>query len=151
MPDCWQVAVLSSFGISVAQARRVVLAWTNLPAVIAVIVIVLGGIFADQQNRLVHDQASRADVLAGVNLIRAKLEGNVNSNIQLVRGLVSTIVTEPYMGQQRFALLARNLFAEGSQLNNIAGAPNLVISLMYPIKGNERAIGLDYRENEAQR
>ncbi|HEV2896619.1 MAG TPA: EAL domain-containing protein [Pseudaminobacter sp.] len=151
MPDCWQVAVLSSFGISVAQARRVVLAWTNLPAVIAVIVIVLGGIFADQQNRLVHDQASRADVLAGVNLIRAKLEGNINGNIQLVRGLVSAIVTEPYMGQQRFASLARNLFAEGSQLNNIAGAPNLVISLMYPIKGNERAIGLDYRENEAQR
>jgi diguanylate cyclase (GGDEF)-like protein len=151
MPDCWQVAVLSSFGISVAQARRVVLAWTNLPAVIAVIVIVLGGIFADQQNRLVHDQASRADVLAEVNLIRAKLEGNINGNIQLVRGLVSAIVTEPYMGQQRFASLARNLFAEGSQLNNIAGAPNLVISQMYPIKGNEKAIGLDYRENEAQR
>ncbi|WP_353645039.1 EAL domain-containing protein [Mesorhizobium sp. WSM2239] len=142
---------MNFYGFNFAQARRIVLAWTNIPAVIAVVVIIVGGIFAEHQNRLVHQQASRADVLADVNLIRAKLEGNINGNIQLVRGLVSAIVTEPYMGQQRFASLARNLFAEESQLKNIAGAPNLVISLMYPIKGNEKAIGLDYRENEAQR
>ena len=143
--------VLSSFAASFAQARRFVLAWTNVPAAIAVVVIFVGGLFADHQNRVVYEQASRADVLAEVNLIRAKLEGNINGNIQLVRGLVSAVVTEPYMGQQRFASLARNLFAEGSQLNNIAGAPDLVISLMYPIKGNEKAIGLDYSRNEAQR
>ncbi|OWK21207.1 hypothetical protein AJ88_20265 [Mesorhizobium amorphae CCBAU 01583] len=63
-------------------------------------------VFADQQNRQVSDQLARADVLAKVNIIRAKLEGNINGNLQLVRGLVSAIVTEPYMGQQRFASLA---------------------------------------------
>ena len=36
-------------------------------------------------------------------------------------------------------------------MRNVAGAPDLVISLMYPMQGNERAIGLDYRRNAAQR
>ncbi|WP_254018965.1 bifunctional diguanylate cyclase/phosphodiesterase [Mesorhizobium escarrei] len=117
----------------------------------AVIVIAVGAAFADHQNKVVSDQAARADVLAKVNLIRAKLEGNINGNLQLVQGLVATVVTEPYMGQQRFASLASNLFGRGSQLKNIAGAPDLVISLMYPMDGNEKAIGLDYRKDERQR
>ncbi|RWP61588.1 EAL domain-containing protein [Mesorhizobium sp.] len=117
----------------------------------AVIVIAIGAAFADHQNKVVSDQAARADVLAKVNLIRAKLEGNINGNLQLVQGLVAAVVTEPYMGQQRFASLASNLFGRGSQLKNIAGAPDLVISLMYPMKGNDKAIGLDYRKDERQR
>ncbi|WP_192356945.1 bifunctional diguanylate cyclase/phosphodiesterase [Mesorhizobium mediterraneum] len=117
----------------------------------AVIVIAVGAAFADHQNKVVSDQAARADVLAKVNLIRAKLEGNINGNLQLVQGLVAAVVTEPYMGQQRFASLASNLFGRGSQLKNIAGAPDLVISLMYPMEGNEKAIGLDYRKDERQR
>lgn len=122
-----------------------------MPAAIAFVVLLACAIIADQQNSRVSDQLARADVLAKVNIIRAKLEGNIGGNLQLVQGLVSTIVTEPYMGQQRFASLATNLFQQKSQLRNIAGAPDLVISLMYPLKGNEKAIGLDYRKNEAQR
>ncbi|TPJ46128.1 EAL domain-containing protein [Mesorhizobium sp. B2-6-4] len=117
----------------------------------AVLVIAISAAYADHQNKIVSDQAVRADVLAKVNLIRAKLEGNINGNLQLVHGLVATVVTEPYMGQQRFASLARNLFGENSQLNNIAGAPDLVVSLLYPLKGNEKAMGLDYRKDDWQR
>ncbi|MBM2712806.1 EAL domain-containing protein [Mesorhizobium caraganae] len=117
----------------------------------AILVIAIGAAYADHQNTTVSDQADRADVLVKVNLVRAKLERNISGNLQLVRGLVAAVVTEPYMGQQRFASLASNLFGEGSQLRNIAGAPDLVISLMYPMKGNERAMGLDYRHDERQR
>ena len=55
------------------------------------------------------------------------------------------------MKQPRFAELAENLFREETQLRNIAGAPGLVISLMYPMAGNEKALGLDYRTDEKQR
>ncbi|WP_206532370.1 MULTISPECIES: EAL domain-containing protein [unclassified Mesorhizobium] len=131
--------------------RQAVFSSANLPAAIAFVVLLVCAVFADQQNSRVSDQLARADVLAKVNIIRAKLEGNIGGNLQLVQGLVSAIVTEPYMGQQRFASLAGNLFQQKSQLRNIAGAPDLVISLMYPMQGNEKAIGLDYRKNEAQR
>ncbi|RVA21144.1 bifunctional diguanylate cyclase/phosphodiesterase, partial [Mesorhizobium sp. M7A.F.Ca.CA.004.11.2.1] len=132
-------------------ARKAVFSTANLPAAIAVAVLVICAILADLQNTKVSDQLARAEVQAKVNIIRAKLEGNVNGNLQLVQGLVSTVVTEPYMGQQRFASLASNLFQQKSQLRNIAGAPDLVISLMYPMEGNQKAIGLDYRKSEAQR
>ncbi|MBZ9777134.1 EAL domain-containing protein [Mesorhizobium sp. CO1-1-8] len=131
--------------------RHSVLSSANLPAAIAFVVLVICAVLADRENRIVSDQLARADVSAKVNIIRAKLEGNINGNLQLTRGLVSAIVTEPYMGQQRFAALASNLFEQESQLRNIAGAPDLVISLMYPMPGNEKAIGLDYRKNNAQR
>ncbi|CDX10934.1 Diguanylate cyclase/phosphodiesterase with PAS/PAC and Chase sensor(S) [Mesorhizobium sp. ORS 3324] len=123
----------------------------RIPAAIAVAVIAVCAVFADHQNKIVSDQAARADVLAEVNVIRAKLEGNINGNLQLARGLVAAVATEPYMGEQRFAELASRLFNEESQLRNIAGAPDLVISLMYPMAGNEKAIGLDYRKNDQQR
>jgi diguanylate cyclase (GGDEF)-like protein len=55
------------------------------------------------------------------------------------------------MSQARFAELAEGLLREKTQLRNIAGAPGLVISLMYPVQGNEKALGLDYRQHERQR
>ena len=134
--------------------RRILrLIWkpTSIPAALALFVIVLAGVFAEYQNRRVFEQGLRADVLGSISLIRAKLEGNVNSNIQLVRGLVATLSTEPDMRQPRFAQLAANLLSEESQLRSVAGAPDLVISLLYPLGGNEQAIGLDYRTNDAQR
>lgn len=118
---------------------------------IAIALIIVVGVLADQQNRRVAEQELRISVSERIGLIRAKLEGNINGNIQLVRGLVSTLKTEPDMRQDRFAELSTNLFNANAQLRNIAGAPNLVVSLMYPMAGNERAIGLDYRENAAQR
>lgn len=118
---------------------------------IALIVTLLTGIFAEQQNRAVHLQSARAHVGEELGLVRAKLEGNITSNIQLVRGLVAVITTQPDIDQQQFSRIAANLIGNHSQLRNIAGAPGMVISLMYPIKGNEQAIGLDYLKNEKQR
>jgi diguanylate cyclase (GGDEF)-like protein len=135
----------------VRRIARLLFRRTNVPAALALFVIVLAGLFAEYQNRRVFEQGLRADVLGSVSVIRAKLEGNVNSNIQLVRGLVATLTTEPGMKQHRFAALAANLLAEKSQIIIVAGAPDLVVSLIYPVKGNESAIGLDYRKNEAQR
>lgn len=124
---------------------------TNVPAAIALLVALAGGLFADYQNREIGRERLRSEVLSKVSLIRARLEGNINGNLQLVRGLVATIATEPDMSQERFALLAQNIFGERSQIRNIAAAPGLVVKLMYPLVGNEKAIGLRYLDNERQR
>lgn len=118
---------------------------------LALAVTVAAGIFAEVQNRSVHRQSARADVAEHLGLARARLEGNINSNLQLVRGLVAVIATQPDIDQSRFGRITRFLIGDHSQLRNIAGAPDLVVSLMYPMEGNEKAIGLDYRKNEQQR
>jgi diguanylate cyclase (GGDEF)-like protein len=138
-------------GAKYSNLRRTLLAFTKLPTLLAAAVIGVLGVYADHQNSVVFQQRLRAETLAQVNLVRAKLEGNLNSNLQLVRGLVSTITTEPWMTQTRFSALAQNLFREQTQLRSIAAAPSLVITMIYPVEGNERALGLDYRLNDAQR
>jgi diguanylate cyclase (GGDEF)-like protein len=142
---------LASPRYSLADFKAALFKPTNIPALIAVIVIIFAGVYADYQNNLVHRQSLRGDVLAEVSVIRAKLEGNVNSNLQLVRGLIAAISTEPEMDQARFDELAGKVFQEHGQLRSIAAAPDLVVTMTYPLAGNERAIGLDYRANNAQR
>lgn len=122
-----------------------------LPAVIAAFVVLAAGIFADNQNQVVAEARLRARVADEINPIRSKLETNVNGNIQLVRGLIGTLVTEPDMDQKRLSALSRSIFTERSQLRSIAVAPDLIVSMVYPLEGNEKVLGLDYRKNEAQR
>jgi diguanylate cyclase (GGDEF)-like protein/PAS domain S-box-containing protein len=145
------VVSLHFSGVSFRRIASTVLRPTAIPAAIALIVVIAAGIFAEYQNRRVFEQDSRTRVLNQVSLIRARLEGNINGNIQLVRGLIATLTTEPDMDQARFAELAANLFREKSQLRNVAGAPEFIVSMMYPMEGNEKAIGLNYRTNERQR
>ncbi|BCH25832.1 bifunctional diguanylate cyclase/phosphodiesterase [Mesorhizobium sp. L-8-3] len=130
---------------------RAIFRTTNVPTAIAIAVILGAAFFAEAQNHEIFRQELRAQVRARIELIRAKLEGNVSGNIQLVRGLVATIATEPDMNQDRFARLASALPHDQSQIRSVAAAPDLVVSLIYPLAGNEKALGLDYRENAAQR
>ncbi|MCB1460864.1 MAG: EAL domain-containing protein [Nitratireductor sp.] len=123
----------------------------NYAVLIALLVSLAGGVFAEYQNRVVEHQRARTSVGETLGLVRAKLEGNINANIQLVRGLVAVIASQPDIDQHHFARIASSLIGPHSQLRNIAAAPDLVIRLMYPTAGNEKAIGLDYRTNETQR
>ena len=116
-----------------------------VPGLVALAIVIVLGILIDGQNRQLVEGRLRADTLAKISVIRAKLEGNISGNVQLVRGLVATISTEPDMGQARFEALARNVFQDDSQLRSIAAAPNLVVRLTYPLAANSAAIGLDYR------
>ncbi|WP_405112111.1 CHASE domain-containing protein [Phaeobacter sp. BS52] len=124
---------------------------TYLPTLVALVVIIAAGISAESQNDTIYEQKLRADVQYEAGLIRARIEGNLAADIQLVRGLQAVLSTEPDMTQRRFAQLADHLLGAEDSLRNIAAAPDLVIKLMYPIEGNEAAIGLDYRKNDAQR
>lgn len=121
------------------------------PALIALVVVVIAGIYAEHQHRQIFAERLRNQVLDRVGILRANLEGNLNANIQLVRGLVGTIATEPDMDQERFARLARHLMDESPQLAHVAAAPNFVLSLIHPVEGNEEALGLDYLANAEQR
>src|SRR5690606_21972257 len=61
------------------------------------------------------------------------------------------IETEPGMTQQRFSQLARLTLKDADQIRNLAAAPDLVVSMVYPLKGNEKSLGLDYTKNAAQK
>ncbi|MGI1680105.1 MAG: response regulator [Cellvibrionaceae bacterium] len=109
------------------------------------------GFYVDHLNNQRNLERQHGEVLNELSLIRAKLEGKITNNIQTVMGLVAVIATEPNLNQQRFTDISSSLFESKTQLKNIGGAPNLVIRFIYPLKGNEAAIGLDYNANPAQK
>lgn len=124
---------------------------TNLPGLLALLVVVAGWIVVETQARHNHIQAQRVAITSQVAVLRADLEGAVNGPIQLVRGLIAAIETEPDMDQTRFSELAGRLVDDQRLLRNVGAAPDMVIRLMYPIAGNEQAIGLDYTRMPEQR
>ncbi|WP_420408479.1 bifunctional diguanylate cyclase/phosphodiesterase [Hoeflea sp.] len=123
----------------------------HLAAGIALAVACAAGVFADMQNRDVHHQQQRALVGKQLGQVRARLEAEITSGIQLVRGLIAVVKLEPELDQERFGKIAASLLGDEPLLRNIAGAPDMVISLMYPMEGNAAALGLDYREAGPQR
>ncbi len=107
-------------------------------------------VYLDRLNTHHAQQEQRYQFTQQAALLRARIEGSINANIQTVLGLKAIIQTNPNMSQTEFASVARHLFEGKSQLRNIGGAPDMIVSLMYPLEGNEAALGLNYRENFEQ-
>jgi PAS domain S-box-containing protein len=124
---------------------------TYLPTLVTFGAVLMASAFAEKQNATIYDQRLRADVQHEAGMIASRLKGRLNADIQLVQGLVAVLSTEPDMNQARFAHLAEQVLGEHDEIRIVAGAPDLVVSLIYPMKGNETALGLDYNKNEAQR
>ncbi|MEQ9340769.1 MAG: EAL domain-containing protein [Hyphomicrobiales bacterium] len=122
-----------------------------MAAGLALVVVLAVGYFADHQNRAVYREQARANVTESLGMVRAEIESTIISNIQLVRGLVAVIATDPDIDQAKFERIASELIGENSQLRSIAAAPDLVINMVYPLAGNERALGLDYKSHPTQR
>ena len=113
-------------------------------------VLLVGAWQGERINRESQQVALRSQVQNELSVIRNRLDANLTSDIQLVKGLISVIALEPEITQERFTLAAAPLFAGQTRLRNIAAAPGMVIRLMHPLAGNEKAIGLDYRMTPGQ-
>ncbi|MDN3638695.1 PAS domain S-box protein [Simiduia curdlanivorans] len=124
------------------------LLWALL--VILSVVLILGALVIDRLSIEREQDNERALVLQQASLVRARLEGNINANIQTVLGLVSVIAAEPDITQVKFSRYAQQIFQGRHQLRNLGGAPDMVIRFMHPMAGNEAAIGLNLAANPAQ-
>ncbi|TVZ38045.1 PAS domain S-box-containing protein [Alteromonadaceae bacterium 2753L.S.0a.02] len=125
---------------------------TSIGALIIVAITMLACIagVADWANNRRFIQEQRLSVQNELATVRARLEGNINANLETVRGLVAVISVEPDMSGERFARLASRVIDGHTQLRNIGAAPNLVIKYVYPLKDNEAALGFDYRTSPEQ-
>jgi diguanylate cyclase (GGDEF)-like protein/PAS domain S-box-containing protein len=122
-----------------------------VPAIVVAFAVLVAVFLADVQKRRLEEEYLRSFTTEQLGLLRSRLQGNILGNVKLVQGLVATLSTEPTMSAARFADLAGRIFDEDNQLRSLAIAPDFVVSLVYPLKGNERSLGLDYRKNEQQR
>ncbi|MCG6966985.1 MAG: PAS domain-containing protein [Chromatiaceae bacterium] len=124
--------------------------FVNLVTVLMAAALGFAAVYMEKAHDLRQMAQARAGVQNRLTVLRDRLESNLNGDLQLVKGLISVINLDPAIGQEQFARAARPLFSGRTQLRNIAAAPDMVIRLVYPVQGNEGAIGLDYRNTPAQ-
>lgn len=122
-----------------------------LPSWIAFAGVVIAFVFAELQDRTIRIQTARADVQHEAGLLRSQLEGYLNADIQLVKGLVAVISNDPTLSQGRFSAIAAKVIGGRKEFVNIAVAPDLVVQMVHPFEANKAVLGLDYTQNNAQR
>ncbi len=93
----------------------------------------------------------RLAVLKELTTIGNKLEGVARSTFNLTQGIVHLIRYQGSISKEQFEALCTLAMSENPNIRNVAIAPNNVVLMVYPLKGNERAVGLDYMKNEQQR
>jgi diguanylate cyclase (GGDEF)-like protein/PAS domain S-box-containing protein len=121
--------------------------WPYFAALFVFLAVLLGGAFAEHRYNSVRQKLQRGDVGRELNMIRARIEGDVKANIQLVRGLIAVITADSDMDQTRFAAISSGLFTTKTHLRSVFAAPDLVVSLSYPVHRNQDLIGLDFRSD----
>ena len=119
--------------------------------IIAICLICVAAVLVELRTRSQYVRDLRVDVFNRTSYIRSRLEGIVSSDLQLIRGLTAAIAADPTMSQRRFSAFAASLMQTSDRIMHIAAAPDLVITMVHPLAGNEKAIGEDYLTMPGQR
>lgn len=123
--------------------------FNSMIAIIAVLML-MAAIYVNHvvQDRNLSDLY--AETQQQLSRYQNQLVTNLQNHIQIVRGLPGLFAINPELTQSEFEIAMAHLIDGQNQLRNIAAAPGMVIRYMYPVAGNEAAIGLNYQQTPEQ-
>ncbi|GAA6153646.1 bifunctional diguanylate cyclase/phosphodiesterase [Pseudoteredinibacter isoporae] len=98
-----------------------------------------------------YEQDDRAHIARRLGMVRANLESILNNNLSLIKGMGIAIAANPDLSKREFNLYAKETLRTETLLLNFAAAPDYVVKYVYPEKGNEAVIGLEYMSTPGQR
>jgi PAS domain S-box-containing protein len=123
-------------------------------ALLAGTLFLLGGMtveFMHSQEKRRQDSLLRQQVTSQAGEVRALLEAELNASLHLTAGLVTYIqANRGRIRTEEIEPWLRGLVERGRHIRNIGIAPGNRISYIYPLAGNEGALGLYYPDNPAQ-
>ncbi len=122
-------------------------AWVAVTVTFFLIIIV---VFVSQQEQMRYQEDLRVEVINELSQIRARLELEINANLHLTEGVVSLVTAYPDITAEKFSEVGEVLLHGKTIVRNIGLAPDNVLQYIYPVKGNEMAIGLVYKNYPAQ-
>ncbi|WPZ35894.1 PAS domain S-box protein [Thalassobaculum sp. OXR-137] len=93
----------------------------------------------------------RLGVSREVGVIRARLEHALTARLEVVNALAALVALEPDLSPDQFATFARAVTARVANLRSVQLARDAVVSDVYPLAGNEAALGHDLRADPARR
>ncbi|MDP8218953.1 MAG: CHASE domain-containing protein [Candidatus Theseobacter exili] len=126
--------------------RYAFLAWVILLA----LSIITGLLVVEWTENKRFQENQRRSVVEQLSTIRARLEGQLNAELLLARSIITEVVTNTDITKDRFFKIAEHFMEASHHIINIGLAKGTVLTFVYPEKGNEEAIGLDYKKIAAQ-
>lgn len=111
-------------------------------AAVVVALVLLAAVYERQATGAARLQA-RALVAEQLNLVTSELQGRIDADVQLLRGVGAVVSTDPHIGADRFALIGAELLGDRAETRVIVAAPGGVISMVYPQAGYDALIGRD--------
>lgn len=123
------------------DSRFFVLIWASRLAILILMVAV--SLLLDAAGTSNHRTDVRQQWQNELDEVSLNLQSTIIQNIQTVWGLAANVAVEPNIDDERFRDLASVIFQLAPQLRNIGLAPDFVIRHIYPLEGNEAALGLD--------
>ncbi|WP_051685943.1 ATP-binding protein [Rheinheimera texasensis] len=134
--------------------RAGVFSLARLQSALLVLLILLFGAVAEylalQEQRRTDAQQVR-DTVESAAQLRALLEMELNAPLQLSQGLVAHVqALEGNTSAQDFQMLLPNLVRQGKHIRNMGVAPGNRLTYLYPLAGNEAAVGLYYPDLTGQ-
>lgn len=78
-------------------------------------------------------------------IVRANLESIIHSDIYYANSLSTLLTVNPNSTIKQWDLIAAELYREALNIRHLAIAPDDIVSYVYPLKGNVKALGLDFR------
>ena len=118
-----------------------------LRAAISLLLLVLGligsewivSVYDERLGREQHDEVARQ-----ASEMRSRLESALNSTVFLAQGLAAYVVSVETPEEPQATRALRTLYESDTRIRNIALAPDNRIQFIYPLSGNEKALGLEY-------
>ena len=98
-----------------------------------------------------HRADLRAKWQEQVDDLSLQLRASILQNTQTVWGLAANVSVQPDINETQFKRLASVIFKLAPELLNIGLAPDFVIEHIYPLQGNQAALGLDLRTQSLSR
>lgn len=93
----------------------------------------------------------QSEVFAQAAALRLNIEREINTTLNLSTGLILFVSIQPDFTDSEFSTIAGELLNKAPNLRNIALARDNVITNVYPLAGNEKALGLRFMDVPDQR
>lgn len=82
--------------------------------------------------------------------IRTQIENSIIATEVVLKQLQASLYFHPNINQNEFDTLVKSIVQSKLSIRHVAIAPNLIIKFIFPLKGNEKAIGLNYIKSKQQ-
>ncbi len=141
------IAALSGCAVFLVMRQKVA-AWACLLVFASVFPVEL----AFEQSYVENGrQQAELEATHELNFTAQRLMGQLASHLAALEGLAAYVSSNPDISQSEFEAFVQAIFARQDFLINMAAAPDLVVNRLYPLAGNEEALGLNYLKTPSQR